>query len=104
MKTVAIESPYAGNLERNREYRLECVRYCLERGWAPYNSHGSDLVLVLDDNDQFERNRGIDAGLAISSLMYERIFFTDLGWSDGMILAREYYSQHNLSYIVKKIL
>jgi hypothetical protein len=64
MKKVLIESPYAGDVERNEKYARACMRDCFERGEAPFASH---LLYtqpgVLDDTLHHERALGIDAGL-----------------------------------------
>jgi hypothetical protein len=39
MIPVVIESPYAGDVERNLRYVRACMRDCLLRGEAPYASH-----------------------------------------------------------------
>lgn len=39
MKRVILESPYAGDVERNLTYARECVRDSLSRGEAPIASH-----------------------------------------------------------------
>ena len=39
MKLVIIESPYAGDIEKNVAYARDCVRDSLMRGEAPYASH-----------------------------------------------------------------
>lgn len=64
MRLVIVESPYAGDVERNVAYAREALRDCLIRGEAPFASH---LLYtqpgVLDDNDPTERTIGINAGL-----------------------------------------
>ena len=65
MKRVILESPYAGDVERNVAYARACLRDSLLRGEAPIASH---LLYtqpgVLDDQIPEERQMGIDAGLA----------------------------------------
>ena len=39
MRLVIIESPYAGDIEKNVEYARACVRDSLSRGEAPIASH-----------------------------------------------------------------
>jgi hypothetical protein len=85
---VIIESPYAGDIERNVAYARACLRDSLLRGEAPIASH---LLYtqpgVLDDNDPDERKRGIDAGLAWRIKADKHVFYTDLGMSPGMVYA-----------------
>ena len=85
MRRVIVESPYAGDVERNVAYARACVRDCLARGEAPFASH---LIYtqpgVLDDGDDEERRRGIDAGLAWLDAADLVAVYTDLGISAGM--------------------
>jgi hypothetical protein len=66
MRTVAIESPFAGKdaaeLAYNREYALAAMRDCLARGESPYASHLL-LTQLLDDEIPEQRELGISAGL-----------------------------------------
>ncbi len=85
MRRVILESPYAGDVEKNIEYAREAVRDSLSRGEAPIASH---LLYtqpgVLRDNVPTERQWGIDAGLAWGSLADATVVYTDLGVSRGM--------------------
>jgi hypothetical protein len=63
MKTVLIESPYAGDVERNERYARDAMRDCLIRGEAPFASHLL-YTQVLNDLDLREHVVGIEAGLA----------------------------------------
>ena len=86
MKLVIIESPYKGDVERNKKYARRALRDSLSRGEAPIASH---LLYtqpgVLDDDIPTERQWGIDAGLAwhaasnVTTVVYE-----DYGISSGM--------------------
>ena len=80
-----IESPFAGNIEKNLAYLRAAMRDCLRRGEAPFASHGLYTQPgVTDDNVPEERNRGIEAGLAWSKVAQKVAVYTDLGISDGM--------------------
>lgn len=103
MKTVAIESPYAGDTYKNLKYLQRCIRDCLARGETPYASHQM-LTDALNDDEPGERAEGIAAGLAMAEQLSERIFFTDYGWSDGMIAAKEHYKKNGFSYVERSIL
>jgi hypothetical protein len=85
MRLVIVESPYAGDIERNVEYARACVRDSLARGEAPIASH---LLYtqpgILRDEVPEERQRGIDAGLAWRSVAQASVVYTDLGVSRGM--------------------
>lgn len=85
MKLVIIESPYAGDVEKNIEYARKCVRDSLMRGEAPIASH---LLYtqdgILDDNIPEQRKLGIDAGLAWRKVAELSAVYCDLGISRGM--------------------
>lgn len=84
-KLVILESPFAGDVEKNVAYARACMRDCLLRGEAPYASH---LLYtqegVLDDNIPSEREHGIQAGFAWRQVAETTVVYTDLGISRGM--------------------
>lgn len=85
MRRVIIESPYAGDIERNVLYARAAMQDCLERCEAPYASHLLyTQVGVLDDSDPVQRERGIQAGFAWRSVADATVVYTDLGISAGM--------------------
>lgn len=85
MRLVIVESPYAGDVERNVRYARACLRDCLKRGEAPFASH---LLYtqdgVLRDAVPNERDFGIIAGLAWAEVADATVVYTDLGRSNGM--------------------
>ena len=85
MRTVAIESPYAGDVEENVAYLKACIMDCLGFGESPYASHlfftQPDL---LDDLDPDQRELGIKAGFSWSAMADVRAFYVDRGISGGM--------------------
>ncbi len=85
MRRVIVESPYAGDIEKNVEYARACMRDCLMRNEAPFASH---LLYtqpgVLKDEVPEERQHGIDAGLAWGGVADATVVYTDLGISRGM--------------------
>jgi len=113
MKLVIIESPFKGDVERNKRYLRSCIRDCINRGESPYASHRM-LTDALDDNDPIERTLGIEAGLAWRnvtqpvfrngarihgiSTMVHHVFYVDLGISDGMAFAETRYSNEGIPY------
>ncbi len=90
MRLVIIESPYAGEVERNILYARRAMHDALRRGEAPIASH---LLYtqpnVLDDNKPEERKLGIAAGLAWMKVADASIFYADYGISKGMEAAFE---------------
>lgn len=85
MKRVVLESPYAGDVDRNAEYARRAVRDCLKRGEAPIVSH---LLFtqpgILRDDVPEERRLGIEAGLAWVPVSEGSVFYCDYGISNGM--------------------
>lgn len=86
MRTIVIESPYAGDVVANLGYARRCIHDCLKRGEAPYASH---LFFtqdgLLDDLKPEERELGIEAGLAIGASLDAVAFYVDRGISGGML-------------------
>lgn len=90
-----IESPYAGDVERNIEYARLCVRDSLSQGEAPIASH---LLYtqegILDDDDPEERQMGIEAGLEWVKAAEAVVFYVDYGWSPGMLKSYDYIAKN----------
>jgi hypothetical protein len=85
MKRVVIESPFAGDVERNVSYARAAMRDCLLRGETPYASHLLyTQVGVLDDNIPEERELGIKAGFEWRQAAEKTVVYTDYGISRGM--------------------
>jgi hypothetical protein len=85
MLRVIIESPYAGDIERNMRYLRACMRDCLLRGEAPFASHALYTQPgVLRDELSSERDLGIKAGFAWRGLADFTVVYTDLGITRGM--------------------
>lgn len=84
-KIVIIESPYAGDVERNIRYARAAMRDCLLRGEAPYASH---LLYtqdgVLDDDVPEQRKLGMEAGFEFTRVADLVAVYSDLGISKGM--------------------
>jgi|SRR5215472_9194822 len=82
-KLVVIESPYRGEIERNKAYLKLCFLDSIMRGEAPTASHKL-YTDVLDDNDPDERKLGIELGFAWLKVADLVAFYTDFGMSGGM--------------------
>jgi hypothetical protein len=121
MRPIIIESPYAGDVERNVAYARRALRHSLDLGEAPFASHLL-YTQVLDDTIPADRDRGINAGLAMANAVTcwiadraERqgtllredcavaAFYVDYGWSRGMEYARAFYNLRGLIYITRTI-
>jgi hypothetical protein len=76
---VIVESPFAGDVERNIEYARDAMRDCFLRGEYPYASH---LLYtqpgILDDDVPGERALGIEAGLVWGENAEKTVVYTDL--------------------------
>ena len=85
MRRVILESPYAGDVARNKAYARAAMRDCLKRGESPFASH---LLYtqpgILDDAKPDERELGIMAGLAWGAAASATCAYIDLGVSAGM--------------------
>lgn len=86
MRLIVLESPFAGDVERNLRYARACLRDSLSRNESPIASH---LLYtqpgVLNDQDEHERAHGIAAGFAWRMMADASVFYRDLGMSRGML-------------------
>lgn len=83
MKKIVIESPYAGDVEKNLKYLREAMRHALLQGESPFASHAL-YTQVLDDDIPDERELGIQAGLVWGEQADLRAVYDDLGITKGM--------------------
>ena len=85
MILVIIESPDSGNVDENLRYLRACMADCLNRGEAPFASHGLYTQPgVLRDGDPDERKRGIEAGFTWRKAAAKTVVYTDFGITSGM--------------------
>jgi hypothetical protein len=104
VKRVIIESPYAGDVDRNLRYLRAAMRDCLLRGEAPYASHALYTQPgVLDDTIPRERDLGITAGVAWRDVADLTVFYVDLGWSAGMLRGFEHCKSNGLLYTTRQL-
>ncbi len=80
---VLVESPFAGDRERNIRYLKAAMRDCIERGEAPFASHML-YTQFLDDDIPDQRETGIECGLAWGRHAKKTVVYDDLGISRGM--------------------
>lgn len=84
MRLVIIESPYAGNVDRNVAYARAAMLDCLvHHDEAPLASHLL-YTQVLDDLVPEARALGIEAGLAWGMRAEVTVVYDDLGITPGM--------------------
>lgn len=85
MNLVLVESPFAGDIERNLAYARAAMADCFKRGEYPFASH---LLYtqpgVLRDDVAAERHLGISAGLAWGVHAGLTAVYRDFGISPGM--------------------
>jgi hypothetical protein len=85
VRRVIVESPYAGDVERNLRYLRACLADCLRRGEAPFASHGLYTQDgVLDDTDPAQRKLGMTAGFSWVHVADVTAVYIDLGITPGM--------------------
>lgn len=102
MKRVIIESPYAGDVQKNLEYARDCLRDSLSRGEAPLASHLL-YTQVLDDLIPEQRKNGIEAGLSWFPAAELIAFYIDRGVSSGMTGAMERARNHGLVLELRRL-
>ena len=104
MRLVVLESPYAGEVERNVEYARRAVKDCLDRGEAPIASH---LLFtqpgILNDAVIEERQLGIEAGLAWLAKAHAMVIYLDYGMSKGMEHAAQRASGFDIPILYRSI-
>jgi hypothetical protein len=99
-RRVIIESPFRGATlrlaRRNVNYAIEAIRDSINRGEAPFLSH---MVYpgALDDSIPIERELGIQLGYAWWPVVEAICFYTDHGWSHGMLDAKMLARQRGLN-------
>lgn len=103
MKRVILESPYAGDIERNVNYARLCIKDSLNRGEAPIASH---LLYTQCLDDDFEPHRflGITAGLKWGEKATKSVVYTDYGISKGMEYGIKDAEKNNRVIEYRKIL
>lgn len=101
MRFVVVETPYSGNTTVNIAYAKECVMDCLKRGEAPFASHlFFTQPALLDDENDYQRKLGMEAGLAIAEHASATVVYIDLGISPGMTIGieRAYRDERPVEY------
>ena len=101
---VDLESPYAGDVERNVRYARACMADSLARGEYPLASH---LLYtqpdILRDDDPAQRNLGIVAGKQWAQFADATVVYTDLGVSKGMRAGIEDADRHGRTVIYREL-
>lgn len=99
MKLVIIESPYAGDVERNTIYARRCMRDSLRRGEAPFASHLL-YTQVLADTVPEDRQLGIKAGFVWGNMADLVAVYVDYEPTPGMEkgIARAEFAKQPVEY------
>jgi len=104
MKLVVIESPYAGDVERNLTYARACMKDSINRGEAPIASH---LLYtqegLLDDTIPAQRELGCSMGLLWARQADLIVFYVDKGWSRGMMEAKMFYAKAGIETVNREL-
>lgn len=101
-KRVTVESPYAGDVERNVAYLKRCLLDSVSRGEAPLASHLL-YTQFLDDLVPDERAAGIDCGLTWAVQAEAMAFYLDYGTSVGMEKAWNFAIDHGIHVDTRRI-
>ncbi len=104
VKRVVIESPFTGDVEKNTRFLRACLRDSLQRGEAPYASHGLYTQPgVLDDLNPREREQGIEAGFAWRTIADATVVYTNLGISMGMNFGIQHAKDNGVPIFYRKL-
>ena len=83
-KRAILESPYAGEVEKNKLYAIACGKDMMSRKEAVFASHLIYPLFIQKYNEE-ERNNGIDAGQTWYGMAEICCVYLDLGMTPGMI-------------------
>ncbi len=81
---AVLESPYAGEVEKNRRFAISCMRDMLARGEAPFVPHLLYPQALQRYNEE-ARQKGIQAGQVWTEVGEICAVYLDYGLTEGMI-------------------
>ena len=102
MKRVIIESPFAGDFNKNINFLGACIHDCIGRGEAPFASHGL-YTNFMDDNDPAQRSTGIACGHTWMEVCDYVVVYTDLGISRGMQAGIDYAAKCGKPVVMRSL-
>lgn len=102
---VNLESPYAGDIERNTVYAQFCMHDSIvNHNEAPFASH---LLYtqphILNEHIPEERALGIATGLEFTRMTEKTVIYTDLGVTKGMEQAIESAERNGVEVEMRKL-
>jgi hypothetical protein len=99
---VLLETPYGGEVALHLRYLRACMRDCLLHGESPYAPHHLYTAPgVLRHEYTEERELVRHASLAWRQYATKTVFYTDLGWSEDMLRARNLCTVDGWHYEVR---
>jgi hypothetical protein len=98
-----IESPYAGDIVRNKLYLRRCVLKCIANGEVPFASHGFYTQFLDDEDMSIEREIGIRLGYTFWECAKLIAFYTDYGMTTGMLRAHQRCTDLHKPYELRTI-
>lgn len=97
---VVIESPLSAPDAKGFQDNYRYLLWCCRATWLVDKNHAIASHMInpwfMVDHDPFERQAGI-GNLWVWERGVLHVFFTDLGWSRGMALAREHCAKETLA-------
>lgn len=103
---VVIESPYSGEnqdeVDKNVAYAKEALKDSLLRGESPMASHLL-YTQTLNDNDEMERNTGMEAGWQFYRHAAKCVVYADRGITMGMAEGMQIALEHGVPVEVRKL-
>lgn len=84
MKTAYICSPYAGDVQKNKEYARMLCKWAINHDLAPICPH-LYITEVMDDQKPTEMESGLKIALELLQLCDVVIVGTSFGISEGML-------------------
>jgi hypothetical protein len=102
IKLVILESPYAGEVNANVAYARRAANDCAQRLESVAASHLL-FTQFMNDHDPVQRELGIKLGLAWRRVADYSVFYTDRGWSKGMLDALDSAIRENREFRLRSM-
>lgn len=102
MIRVTVESPYAGDVEANTKYAIECMLDSFRRGEAPFLSHLL-YTRALDDLKPEMRELGLRAAMEYVGKGDLSAVYTDRGISRGMVMGIRKAHERNVRVVYREL-